>query len=411
MKKKISEKIILIEKELRLNAPENKLSLFSGLGGYPVFYYLLYELTKEEKYLREIQKYLEKIFEIINNNDEYSFSYCDGLTGIAFMFNFLLKKNILPKQTQIDVKEALSFIDVTLIDYALKNTKDFKDIDFLHGAFGAAYYLNERVLNLSKKDSSKKLISFYEKLATITIAEVKKSKNMKNLTIKEIDDKTHRTNCGLAHGHVSYIIIFIKFLANFPENKLVKEAVKQSTECLMSFMSDDENSFCQFPSIAVNKLTASYNSIPLGWCYGDQTISFALIKASEFLSDKKLAKVSHYLAEKNLSRDSINKIFSIPFYDSGFCHGLSSIAYLHKKWSLISNNEEFKVQYYNFILKLLENGNQSDKSISGYQKHIGNNVFKNEVGFLTGSLGIGVVLIDYLLDINNTEWDSFFLLN
>ena len=69
----------------------NKISLFNGLGALPIFYFLMYELTKKTYYIDKIHKSLERIIEILNSS-VFSHTYCDGLIGIAQMFHYIKNK-------------------------------------------------------------------------------------------------------------------------------------------------------------------------------------------------------------------------------------------------------------------------------------------------------------------------------
>lgn len=407
MKDKIYDKILLIDRDLTFrNKSINNVSLFSGLGGLPIFYFLMYRLTKKDEYINKIHETLEDIVEILNTS-EYGLTYCNGLVGIGYMFNFLRSKEILTDEFNNEIKDSLEFIDDSIVSFSLTNTETIDDTDFLHGSFGAAFYLNERLKDNSNVELKQSVILLFEKLANIVLNDIENAKKVRNVT--DYDDNTHRTNCGLAHGHISHIIIFSKFLENFPNNKLIYQALTECISCLLDFENDNENNLSQFPSIAINKLTAKYD-VPLGWCYGDQTISIGLYKASKILNDEILREKSLKLAYQNLKRNTIEKIYPLLLYDAGFCHGLSSIAYLHKKWFVISEDKKFYDLYEKFILEIIDFGDTS-VGIGGYQKYLGNDRHEDTIGLLDGAIGIGIVLIDYLLEEEDCGWDGLFLLN
>ncbi|MBF4472436.1 lanthionine synthetase LanC family protein [Flavobacterium sp. HJJ] len=407
MKDEIHKKIIQIEKEISERQKDiSDISLFQGMGGLPIFYFLLYKLTNKEEYRDKIHVVIENITNLLNTGD-YSLTYCDGLTGIGYMLNFIKNKEILTNEVNFEIEESLEFIDQCIVEFALKNTKGIEELDFLHGAFGAAFYLNERLKNNKNPELKNKVTVFFELLSTIVIKEVEKTNKVKNVI--DIDNSTQRTNCGLAHGHISYILIFSDFLAQFKDNNLVFEALKKSVSCLLEFENNDKNNLSAYPSIAVNKNTGDYN-VSLGWCYGDQTISLGLYKASLILNDNNIKNIAFRLAFRNMERNTIEKMFATPFYDAGFCHGLSGIAYLHKKWSIISTDKKFYELYENLINDILELSCKND-GIAGFKKFNGNGYFVDSIGMLDGVIGIGMVLIDYLLEEKDNDWDSLFLLN
>lgn len=408
MKNKIYDKILLIDRDLTFKSKSiSNVSLFSGLGGLPIFYFLMYRLTKKEDYINKIHKTLENIVEILNTS-EYGLTYCNGLVGIGYMFNFLRNKGILTEGFNTEIKDSLEFIDNSIVNFSLINTETIEDTDFLHGSFGAAFYLNERLKDNTNIELKKSVIILFEKLSDIVLNDIKNTKSVRDVTF--YDDNTHRTNCGLAHGHISHIIIFSKFLENFPNNKLVYQALIECINCILDFENENDSNLSQFPSIAVNKLTAKYD-VPLGWCYGDQTISIGLYKASKILKDETLRRKSFKLAYQNLKRDTIEKTYPSQSYDAGFCHGLSSVAYIHKKWFSISDDKKFNDLYEKFISDIIDFG-ETNEGIGGYQKYLGKDRYEDTVGLLDGAIGIGIVLIDYLLEEEeDCEWDSIFLLN
>ena len=77
MRENIYNKIRTIDNDISIKtANMNKISLFNGLGALPIFYFLMYELTKKTYYIDKIHKSLERIIEILNSSD-FSHIYCD----------------------------------------------------------------------------------------------------------------------------------------------------------------------------------------------------------------------------------------------------------------------------------------------------------------------------------------------
>lgn len=410
MRQSIYSKIkqITIDVELLANSSSN-ISLFTGISGLPIYYFLDYELTGNKGNIGRIHSSLERIILLINTMDGLHYTYCNGIAGIGKIFHFIKEKKILSKSLNKDIEEALNIIDESIVNISSSPIDDIEEIDFLHGAFGLAFYLNDRLPEITCNKMIKDVKIFFEKIAQIVLSDIKEGKKLVHIT--EYNEEDHKTNCGLAHGYVSYILLFAKFLTHFKKNKLIKEALRKSTEWLLMFESNNSSSFSKYPSIAVNKNTANYNT-SLGWCYGDQTISLALYKASQVLNDESIKDRAFSLAYNNLKRDTIEKMFPRPFFDAGFCHGLSSIAYIHKKWHSISGDILFYRQYEKMIFDIIDFG-KDDKGVAGYQKFISvDDGVRDEIGFLDGAIGIGIVLMDYLLgEGNNTNWDNFFLLD
>lgn len=401
----VRKKIFQIVNDLESTKIES-ISLMSGYSGLPLLYSALYDLESDPNFLKKINTSLNRLIEELNNRDDYGVSYCNGLTGSAFMMEILMKKNLVRKDLQNDIDENLNFIDDLVLEYALNNTNSFEEIDFLHGALGVLHYCLERTIRNKKLINDRRIILLIEKICLFiqqNISEVDKFKYFRDVT-----DESPKFNCGLAHGHVSYILIFTNFLKIFGHNILVHKTLLSSINYILRFESKNQDTFSQFPGILTNHYDAKYN-IPLGWCYGDQTISFSLLKASEYLNDNSLKLKAESIALKTVEREEINQIFPFGAFDCGFCHGLSSIAYMHKKWYLISGKEVFQKSYLKFIENILNESTSA--GIGGYQKIINYGKYEDRAGLLDGSIGIGIVLCDYLLEKNKNEWDKLFLLN
>ena len=380
------------------------ISLFSGLGGVILYKVMIYKLLNEESYKKEVRNCIKKIFNIINEDEIYC-NYSNGLIGIALLFDIIVDEKILNKNLSKNLEIAINEFDQIIIKEAIKSTKSINDVDFLHGSFGAALYLIERYNKNNRTIDNTDFLFFFEKLAEIISNDINTSLKFKK--IKHIDsDDYHKTNCGLAHGYVSYILIFIKFIEKIPKNSTINKALTDSIYHLLSFESNLDETLASYPSIAINKNTAQYD-VALGWCYGDQTISICLYKASILLNDENLMAKSKLLAYRNLKRSIENKNFPYKKYDSGFCHGLSSVAYLHKKWYKITNDQRFFDEYERIIDEILH----FYKTHNGFPKLTANGSYKETIGLLDGSIGVGLILIDNLKNENSNLWDKFFLID
>ncbi|NCO62703.1 MAG: hypothetical protein GW849_02355 [Flavobacteriia bacterium] len=394
----ISSKISEIEKAIEgIWKNEYPLALFTGIGGLPLFYYMLYKVEGNKIYLEKINEVVGHLYKKLDT-DEYGVTYSSGLSGVASILNYLNEKKIIE-----NIDEDLIFMDEIILNFTFNNLTSIDDTDFLHGALGACTYLIERTkYNSVVKEKINDLI---HKLCHILNEDIIKGYKV-NSTL-EYDDSTHRTNCGLAHGRVAEILILCKYFSLYPNNSYVKETIFNCTNSLIAFESDDKSSIYTYPSIAINKYTAYYK-IHLGWCYGDQAVSYGLYRAGQTLHNDLFLNKSIEIALKTLQRNSMETAILSNSYDGGFCHGAASVAYLHKKWFEITGNEKFNIAYENFINDLLDIGKNTE-GIAGYRKHLGNGNYENAIGLLDGVIGIGIVLIDYMVDDN--DWDSFFLLD
>ncbi|WP_136468900.1 lanthionine synthetase C family protein [Flagellimonas onchidii] len=397
-----SAKVFEIERVLaELPVKENSFSLFSGIGGLPIFYYLLNQYTRDIKYIEKANLAISEIFEMLNSA-HYGVTYCNGLAGVGFMINYIKKTGCF---NTLEVDESLCEIDDYIFTYTEDRIKSSEDLDFLHGAFGATYYLLTRVEKNSLLTERTKHL-FYM-LCNVLNSEIDKSNEVHE--VRHIDNSLHKTNCGLAHGHGSYIAILAKALMKFEKEDIIRDTLRNCINCLLSFQSKDENSISCFPAIAISPYTANYE-IPMGWCYGDQTASLSLYRGGIALGDKNIINKAIQIALKTLNRDTFIKAQLSPLTDACFCHGSASVAYLNKKWGQITKNSAFNELYQHFVKVTLKKGD-NDIGLAGYQKYLGDNKHENAIGLLDGVIGVGVMLLDYLLEDNQLNWDSFFLLD
>ncbi len=247
-------------------------------------------------------------------------------------------------------------------------------------------------------------ILLIEKLADYIAEELEEFMQVNNY-----EDKYAVLNCGLAHGIVSKIILFSKFLEKEPENIVVNTVLKSCVTTLLNLESESEETVSRFPFIARKGEPLSYNS-PLGWCYGDQTMASAFKMAAEVLNDQKLKTKALEIALHSAARDTISKVCASNNVDAGFCHGTSSIAFLNKKWFEISKNEKFRNSYHVFLRETLNRLYHKD-IISGFKKNMGDEIgFKLYHGLLDGVCGVGVFLIDTVLK-ERIGWGKLFLLS
>lgn len=404
LNKGVFEKVIEIEKELA-NSWKNvsDLSIYTGISGTPIFYYLLFNLTKEKSFEVKMYDSLEIIFSRMESQNQIV-TFSGGMAGTAYMINFLIKESVLDLE---DVNDSLMSIDEVLIEKALRGTNEIKSIDLLHGSLGIGYYLLSRTHY--NETLSTRLFFLTEKIADIVDDYCSKSYKMKNqVNVDLADPSVHTINCGFAHGLVSYISFFIDILEQIGHNIRIKETLIKCIKTLLEFRSPNDNSLSVFPGIAVNKHTANYN-IHLGWCYGDQIVSLVLLKAGVFLQNNSLVNLAKTIAYRTLNRTSIEKSVIFHGYDSGFCHGTAGVSYLFKKWGAILKDDRFKDAANIFVRETLTRGCRIN-GIAGYQKALEGNEYDTSYGMLDGAIGIGIVLMDSLLE-EGADWDNFFALN
>lgn len=371
-----------------------KLSLFDGLGGVALFFF---EKINSDLKTKKDEEFFFKVFDTIYdklNEEEYSLTYCDGLAGIAFFIR-MCKKYLTTND--YDVEQLLTDIDGIIIESILSNLNaidDFNTLDFLHGKLGVLHYL----ITFDVNPSLTKVI--YDHVVTSIFQ-----------NLKSIDsDDNQIVNYGLAHGMCSYIHIIINGIDISSDRGQAINLLELIGEIYLNANINFSN-LSLYPSISSKSNFEKNSSFlhPLGWCYGDQTISTSLYKLGKFLNSKKILEYSYKISDHWKTRNDIyTSLGNSEYYDYSFCHGMSSVAFFNKKWYNITNDPKF-LENYTVFLDLIVSQIQEEDNIAGFKKCTGDeSLYKIDWGLLTGVAGIGLNLI-YQRNNNNNNWLKLFL--
>lgn len=369
------------------------ISLFEGVGGISYFFFekinSAYSTKKDDDFfLYLVELLVEKL-----NNEDYSFTYCDGMCGNAFVLKRYRKKL---KKYGYDIEQLLEDMDSILIEH-LQNISNVENIntDFLHGSFGILYYF------IFFKERSLKFKTVYLKNVKYILSYINNAKINNDLKV----------NYGLAHGLCSIMNIIKLYLENIDRNC---ETSKLCLNLCLEMYTVPEINFNQpslYPSISTisDFNNNSKNSVPLGWCYGDQTISTTLYNISTFENDQKLYDLSHNIALHWAKRDSIRKaLLNENFYDYMICHGVGSIALYNKIWFDITKNDVYHDNYLFFMTDLLTKRSDID-NVAGYKRALINNEYEKSYGLLTGISGVGLLILNALSP-ENKSWYNLLLI-
>lgn len=137
MEKEIEDKIHEIASYLKLNRPDD-IGLFTGIGGYVLFFYYYNKIFKKSLYDGLEYILLEDIFDRINLYKITDYSFCRGLSGIAWLLSFLHKNGDL-SDGDYKITDELDFYLYNKMMFLLS----FSNYDFLHGATGIVFLFFE----------------------------------------------------------------------------------------------------------------------------------------------------------------------------------------------------------------------------------------------------------------------------
>jgi len=383
-----AEKLAHLEKDLFDNyLATGSASLMTGKGGLPLLYHNLYQATGNGEYQEKAGAVLEHLVDQVNEGLR-SFSYCDGLAGFAYLLNYMREKDFVDDS----IDDLLADCDGILYN-SMHEMLETDNLDYLHGAQGIAVYCLDRY-KAGYMDKGR-----IDAIATAVI----------NWVNKNAEDKQvpRYVNCGMAHGLLASIMLLSKYSSLTADAAPAKAAIRAGVELLLRFRSTDAAGLSVFPSIVKvddSTFDTTYN-IPLGWCYGDTTVSVALCHAAQVLNDPSLADNALQLALQTTARNTRK---SALVSDACFCHGSAGISHIYRKWHHHTGLAAFENGYHQWIEQTLELGSFED-GIGGYKKFQGGD-YSREFGLLDGACGIAMVLADFMYD-GQGDWDRFFLLS
>jgi lantibiotic modifying enzyme len=393
----IADKLDQLEKDLfDRYAQTPSMSLLTGNGGLALFYYNMHKTFKKEIYRERAEILLEHALEQINNGVR-SFTYCDGLTGLAFLLNYLQEKEFLDDS----ITDFLKQCDDILFD-VFGRMQQKGNTDLLHGSLGLAAYLLDRHK------------SGFISLEQITIVADAMRRNLDLVTglVKYPAGEQPAEvyiNCGMAHGTVS-LIFFLSRYCELAENKAeITASIRAGVDNLLKFKSTNPASISVFPSIVkLNGETfeTTYD-IPLGWCYGDTIVSIGLYYAAKVLNDENLLQEAEQLA---LTATRRNTPRTALVHDACLCHGGAGLAHMYRKWYGFTGNEVFHENYQLWMDQTLALSQHED-GCGGFKKYEGG-PFSAARGLLDGAAGMGLVLMDYLAEDNEyNDWDRVLMMS
>lgn len=389
MKNIILKKIFEIERGIYSNLEnDNKLgiSVMTGLGGISMFYAQLLKVEPNNlDYRMKFNNVIEKLFSKYEEED-FNLFYCDGLCGLVTALRLLEQNNLLE---EYDLKDFFLEAETIFSEQLNKDIDNIEQIDFLHGNLGIInYFLNFSNSNI--QIDCIKTVSFIDEYIS---------------SIELTNDNEKLINFGISHGMAGYLIILSK-LYDLEENYLYKKIIDKIIAIYLHFEDVEKHDKSIFPTMAFTTLNNKQQT-NLGWCYGDQTISYAINRVSKSFNNSFLMKKSLEYSLHWSKKNTCEKALRIP-YDYMFCHGVSSVTYLNKKIFELTNQKIFKHNYNSFLKNILM---YKDEGVGGYQRF--SNVSKgyvNSLSVLDGVAGIGILLIDSYLE-NDNLIDQIFLLD
>lgn len=369
-------------------------SLYMGDLGRVLYYAYRFVQTKDEKFSIECKKLLQII---VNKSEDYLLDSTlgNGITGICWIIKHLINMGILEESDAGIVEDVLPYIESSV-------ERDYKNgnYDYLYGCMGKMSCLANYD---SKQDdvSVNKVLSFFNEL---------KCEDDRGVFWLDSDKGDH-VNLGNAHGIPSIIL----FLLNSIDTSASKysELIPKSIDWILSQRKKEGVS--SFPYNTDEKDSDSR----LAWCFGDLGIAYMLFVAAEQYNNDEWYKAALEISEKaslrNLKNSGIVHIDNGDFYDTGFCHGTSGVAYLFYKLAAKTQNLSLDsaVKYWSEVnLNNLERHIQQFKNLPKQDytsEQTMDSPYCQNIGLLEGIIGSALVAIGSTHE-NLDGWSDLFLL-
>lgn len=372
-----------------LDSSNDKIGLLQEDGGKLLFwaYYSKYKQCKviDEVYQKQLVSFCDRLCSGI-----YNPSYCEGLSGIIYLLDFLNKEKLAELDLS-DIKEHYDKYLKQILDVQIEKAEN----DFLYTSVGL---LNYFVNNYSISD--KYLEDCVNRIANHSI------KMSQGIAWRDNFEKRSdiNFNISISHGMAGLIIILVKLQRRISFDLL--PLVKSAIDFVLSQKYDDYSNIGSYYPTYCLDADQGFKS-RLGWCNGDLGIGLALWHAGTYYRNESWIKEATELFCFNTQRKNEEDTY---VKDAGFCHGSAGIAQIYRRLFLETGRDIYYHNSFYWIVKTLELGNDDDIQV-GYKTYSQGNFYPSDNSLLSGLSGIGLSLLSFLNDKSYSTWDTFFLLS
>ena len=202
-------------------------------------------------------------------------------------------------------------------------------------------------------------------------------------------------NLGIAHGVLSILVLFSKAVTKYSLTEFEQPLIKATDWYLAQ--ENAPNILSRFScSIGPNQ-EDKHTMNRLAWCYGDLPSAIALLQVYEATGILPYLHKAIAIIDNTLIRNDINlEVDNVErkIYDSGLCHGLSSLVLCYRSVADYFGDERYHRMYRYWLQLLLEHISISPDEVACFKitRDPQQNKFSKSYSFLEGACGVGVLL-------------------
>ncbi|TDX01420.1 lanthionine synthetase C family protein [Dinghuibacter silviterrae] len=366
-------------------------SLYVGRAGLILFDYLFQKHGGNAAGAVDFGEAIQQLAE--DSIDTTNPLFCGGAAGVRWLFTYLYKEGILEENDWrflCDPKEPFEETALILLEQG--------NYDFLHGATGIAHYL------LYAMDEGRD--AFFREFLRRLYALFGKSTDGRAIPRFSYEKQVPvpgEVNLGLAHGLPSLLL----FCVQCCRQDVCAWEAEAIARRLIAYMVDNINTDTRenfFPSIAGKGI--SDKTSRLGWCYGDLGVAYSLYRAGQVFQDTRLRSLGVDILSKSTHRRTHAQTL---VNDACLCHGSAGIAHIYHRLWRDTGLPVFQTACDAWIERTIGYATHPD-GIAGYKMYDSpSEGYRNQMGFLEGPVGIGIVLLAYLT--GDLGWDHCLMLN
>ncbi|HTD05216.1 lanthionine synthetase C family protein [Undibacterium sp.] len=366
---------------LRFNA-----SLSGGAAGLALFYAKLRAQFPDPAFDEMLAKIEAGIYVLCSAGRLRDLRLFTGLTGVGFALEHIAARQSLPIRELEELNDDLDEI----IDEIL-NKPWGGHYDLVWGLVGIGVYALSRHRTNSRQRLFQKVYAQLMKLATRSPAGLSWRTQPKFLGYESKNGNypDGNFNLGLAHGNPGVISLLSAAIGMGVDVPGIHTSLQDATCWLLG--QGMSGALSRFGYVVDDKIASR-----LSWCYGDLTISLAVIQSGKVLNDEKIIQQGVEIGLDAAARTAA----SAQLNDHGLCHGFAGVGLVFSALHREVGHPAFQAAARGWYGYTLDAGGASLNNLQTLRDDGSRGL---DAGALCGLSGIGLALLDAM----NTQSDGW----